>query len=345
MFKDEEKSVFLIDVPRSLEEAQVLPGQHVQRRFLSVKSVSTPFRTPEPKDAGARQHAQAPAARLTELMTDATARRALEVLQKSHDGPFCLPRITRDPSAQSIPAKDAPPSVAAEPFIPATASWINGSVESKRAEFISTAPLFDLIVLDPPWPNRSAKRKRGGYATASGLAETRQMLSEIPIAPHLAAEGLVAIWVTNKPSLADLLIAPGHGMLDEWGLEVAAEWTWLKVTSTGEPLYDLDSTWRKPWERLIVARKRGSQVKVPRNRVMVAVPDAHSRKPHLRQLFADLIPPAESRGLEIFARNLTAGWWSWGDEVLRFQHPEYWLARETMRNSETAHATCGGSKN
>ena len=29
--------------------------------------------------------------------------------------------------------------------------------------------------------------------------------------------------------------------------------------------------------------------------------------------------------LEIFARNLTSGWWAWGNEVLKFQSDECWI--------------------
>ena len=29
--------------------------------------------------------------------------------------------------------------------------------------------------------------------------------------------------------------------------------------------------------------------------------------------------------LEVFARNSTAGWWGWGNEVLKFQGREHWI--------------------
>ncbi len=56
-----------------------------------------------------------------------------------------------------------------------------------------------------------------------------------------------------------------------------------------------------------------------------AVPDVHSRKPNLRQLFDEILPPGYA-ALEVFARNLTAGWWSWGDDVLHFQHTSHWVS-------------------
>ncbi|KAM0277157.1 hypothetical protein ACHAQH_006003 [Verticillium albo-atrum] len=311
------------DIPRSLEEAQIPPGQAPLRRILSDAPISTPFPTPEPKDAGARLHDQEPAALLADLMAGAAVKGALDILQESYTGAFCLPRISRQDIA-NITDQDQ-----STHLIPENSHYLRGTVEDRRADLVAGAPSFDLIVLDPPWPNRSAKRKRGGYATVSNLTETRSLLSRIPIASHLAADGIVAIWVTNKPSLIELLTAQGTGMLAEWGLELVTEWTWLKITTQGEPIFNLDSTWRKPWERLLIARRAGSQIKVPQ-RVMLAVPDIHSRKPNLRPLFEDLLPNGFV-GLEIFARNLTAGWWSWGNEVLRFQARDQWVASPQSR--------------
>jgi N6-adenosine-specific RNA methylase IME4 len=59
-------------------------------------------------------------------------------------------------------------------------------------------------------------------------------------------------------------------------------------------------------------------------KVIVSVPDVHSRKPNLRGLFEGLLPE-RYEALEVFARNLTAGWWAWGDEVLLFQRRECWV--------------------
>ncbi|ROT40660.1 MT-A70 family [Sodiomyces alkalinus F11] len=320
LFHDESKSVILLDIPRSLEEAQVLSDQTPPRRLLSAEPISTPFLVPEPRDAEIRQHAQSPSTLLADLMTRSTVRRALETLNSSYTGPFCLPRRTTERKQPESHGESA------SHWFPEGAKYVHGTIEEKREEFLSKAPVFDLIILDPPWPNRSAKRKRGGYPTTRGVDDTRRLLSQIPVGSHLAPDGLVAVWVTNKPSLMELLTAPTNGILAEWGLEVAVEWTWLKVTAAGEPLYDLESTWRKPWERLIVARRVGSSVKVPQ-RVVVAVPDMHSRKPNLRRLFDDVLGPG-FRGLEVFARNLTAGWWSWGDSVLESQKRDCWVLPE-----------------
>jgi N6-adenosine-specific RNA methylase IME4 len=79
----------------------------------------------------------------------------------------------------------------------------------------------------------------------------------------------------------------------------------------------------------LIARKQGSGVKLGIDRkVIIGVPDLHSRKPNLRTVF-DGVLPIGYLGLEVFARTLTAGWWSWGNEVLMFQQKHHWIDEET----------------
>ena len=82
----------------------------------------------------------------------------------------------------------------------------------------------------------------------------------------------------------------------------------------------------------------------PTRQVICAVPPRqHSRKPNLAAVFAAFLPPcahssvtdenssnlATSRSnclppcLELFARNLTPHWTSWGNEVILHQHTEF----------------------
>jgi N6-adenosine-specific RNA methylase IME4 len=152
-----------------------------------------------------------------------------------------------------------------------------------------------------------------------------RILQDVPITSHLCPGGLVAVWTTNKPSIVELLTSRG-GLFEQWGLQLAAEWTWVKMTASGEPLFDVDSSWRKPWETLLIAKKIGSKEPRVPNKMILAVPDVHSRKPGLRAMFQPILGQGY-KGLEVFARNLTAGWWSWGDEVLKFQSSRYWEAQ------------------
>ncbi|KAH6610568.1 mt-a70 family [Trichoderma cornu-damae] len=324
-------AVVLLDVPRSLEEAQVPAGLQPSARILSGAPPLEPFTTPEAAAGhGMRGCSPSAGARIADLMAAAAAQSALDQLRCRYSGPFCLPRLCDHPPDGSGPiaavaCASAEASLAFGARIPPGAEYLHGSIQDLRRTFIDRAPQFRLIVIDPPWPNRSARRKKtGGYNIASSLSDVRRLLSSIPVPSHLASDGLVAVWITNKPSILDLVTSP-KGLFASWGLELIAQWTWLKITPSGEPIFDMESTWRKPWETLLIAKRMGAKApSALKPQVVVAVPDIHSRKPNLRRLFEDVLGQ-DYIALEVFARNLTAGWWSWGDQVLRFQSSGHWV--------------------
>ncbi|KAM0810445.1 putative MT-A70-domain-containing protein [Seiridium cardinale] len=277
---------------------------------------------------------QSASAAIDELMTCDTVQRAHREIMDAYNGVWSLPRISqsldeeRASEAHASRKRQLPVPVAEISseayFIPPGSRYLLGSIENRRNSFLETAPKFDLAILDPPWPSRSVRRKKDRYSTAYNMQEIHDLLSLLPIAGHLKPDGLVAVWVTNKPAVIDMLKSPG-GMFDQWGLETIGEWIWVKITSKGEPVVDFESTWRKPWERLVIARRKGSLTKIhPQRKVIFAVPDLHSRKPNLKTLFDEILPTGYL-GLEVFSRHLTAGWWSWGDQTLLFQHKDHWV--------------------
>lgn len=192
---------------------------------------------------------------------------------------------------------------------------------------------FDFVLLDPPWPNRSAWRTYqtagSGYDTADSLNDVYDLLLKMDLDMLMAEDCLVAMWITNKQSIRELVLGE-DGIFDQWGVELEEEWIWLKTTLHGEPVTPIDSSWRKPYEVLLLGRKqrRGqSQPVIPvKRKAIMAVPDFHSRKPCLKELIEPLMPDArEYRALEVFARHLVAGWWSWGNECTKF-NCEYWYS-------------------
>ncbi|PNP51607.1 hypothetical protein THARTR1_07863 [Trichoderma harzianum] len=322
----------LLDIPRSLEEAQVPPGHRPAARIVSGPPPLEPFATPEPRNGASAGHSPSAGARIAELMAAAAAQSALDELWKQYSGPFLLDRVCHaaegEVSADADAGADAPGDGSAEASrvrIPIGAEYLHGTIQDLRQTFVDTAPQFNLVVLDPPWPNQSVRRKKtDGYSTAYNLTEIQHLLLSITVPLHLAPDGLVAVWITNKSSVFDLVTSP-RGLFASWGLELVTQWTWLKITSSGEPIFDMESTWRKPWETLLIAKRIGARAPSGlKPRVVVAVPDVHSRKPSLRFLFEDVLG-RDYAALEVFARNLTSGWWSWGDQVLRFQAAEHWV--------------------
>ncbi|XP_023598669.1 N(6)-adenine-specific methyltransferase METTL4 [Trichechus manatus latirostris] len=146
---------------------------------------------------------------------------------------------------------------------------------------------YDVIVIDPPWQNKSVKRSNSS-----------------------------------------------------WSVEMVAEWHWVKITKSGEFVFPLDSLHKKPYEGLVLGRVREKTalplrnadekvLPIPDHKLIVSVPcTLHSHKPPLAEILKDYIKQ-DGEYLELFARNLQPGWTSWGNEVLKFQHVDYFIAMES----------------
>lgn len=212
-------------------------------------------------------------------------------------------------------------------IIPPGSTFLLSTLDAGHPSFAACRDLtllptmFDLVLMDPPWTNRSV-RHSGAYKTAESQPSDPFQEAVRAIKDRLTAQGLAAVWVTNKASVRAVVMQTLQAM----GMYLDEEWVWIKTTTHGVPVTPLDGVWRRPYEVLLLFR-RGQFGHTPRRRVIAAVPDLHSRKPCLKSLLEDLLP-AKYNALELFARSLTAGWWSWGEEVLKFQHESQWVNTE-----------------
>ncbi|KFQ46767.1 Methyltransferase-like 4, partial [Nestor notabilis] len=183
---------------------------------------------------------------------------------------------------------------------------------------------YDVIVIDPPWENKSVKRS-SRYSYLSSW-----QIKQIPVPALAAPNCLVVTWVTNRQKHL-------HFVKDElyphWSVKTLAEWHWVKITGAGEFVFPLDSLHKKPYEVLVLGRVQGDVketlrksedvLPIPEHKLIVSIPcSLHSHKPPLTAVLAEFLKP-DVECLELFARNLQPGWTSWGNEVLKFQHIDY----------------------
>ncbi|KAK6938782.1 MT-A70-like, partial [Dillenia turbinata] len=92
---------------------------------------------------------------------------------------------------------------------------------------------FNLMVIDPPWENRSAHQK--GTYTDFMLTCTKG--------------ALVALWVTNWERLEELFLA--------WGVRYMTSFDWLKVKTDGSLIGELDLFHHRPYECLLLGYSEG----------------------------------------------------------------------------------------
>uniref|UniRef100_A0A8D0FUE4 Methyltransferase like 4 n=1 Tax=Strix occidentalis caurina TaxID=311401 RepID=A0A8D0FUE4_STROC len=183
---------------------------------------------------------------------------------------------------------------------------------------------YDVIVIDPPWENKSVKRSNR-YSHLSSW-----QIKQIPVPALAAPNCLVVTWVTNRQKHIRFV---KDELYPHWSVKTLAEWHWVKITRAGEFVLPLDSLHKKPYEVLVLGRVQGDVkealrkpedvLPIPDHKLIVSMPcSLHSHKPPLTAVLAEFIKP-DVECLELFARNLQPGWTSWGNEVLKFQHVDY----------------------
>ncbi|KAI3978778.1 hypothetical protein MKX01_015953 [Papaver californicum] len=188
---------------------------------------------------------------------------------------------------------------------------------------------FNLIVIDPPWENGSARQK-SLYPTLPN----RYFLS-LPIKQLTHTKGaLVALWVTNREKLRTFV---EKELFPLWGVSYSAIFYWLKVKVDGSLINELDLFHHRPYECLLLGycHGEGMNTELPstykhlkENQVIISVPGEYSRKPPVGKLLMDYLPGTRpARCIELFARELFAGWTSWGNEPLHFQELSYFVNR------------------
>ncbi|KAL4885317.1 MT-A70-domain-containing protein [Aspergillus karnatakaensis] len=208
---------------------------------------------------------------------------------------------------------------------------------------VSPDQKFNLVLLDPPWSNRSVRRSKHYHTQAyneNQLLEKKiqdiLQVHSLPISDQ-SPTSIAAIWITNSAKARDI----AYNSLSGAEFSVIEEWVWVKTTVDGQPISPVAGLWRKPYEVLVIGRKQdtsklGSTADIEcLRRVIAAVPDVHSRKPNLREIFEKVFfqQPGSGSGvvpysaLEAFARNLTAGWWACGNEVLKFNAEDWWVGK------------------
>ncbi|KAL1991212.1 hypothetical protein VTN49DRAFT_5716 [Thermomyces lanuginosus] len=255
----------------------------------------------------------------------------------------------RNPSSSSVFVRVAADSQTYT--IPPVSSFVLGALatttESANSNPIPGLPQdrkYSLILFDPPWPNRSVHRaaqyrthSENGNSLRGLVALLRSIIRVHLDTNNQANPPIVAIWTTNSAKSRQA----AHQVFQETNMIPIEEWIWVKITASGEPVTPLDGLWRKPYEILIIGKAATSAPEVAGaesrtvvdRRLLVAVPDVHSRKPNLREVFeaVGFLPGTDPEmgqrytALEVFARNLTAGWTACGDDVMRFNSDRWWI--------------------
>lgn len=217
-------------------------------------------------------------------------------------------------------------------IIPPKSTFLMSDLTRMEA-ILDAEVLFDCIVMDPPWQNKSVKRKRA--YNSMPMFDLKMM----PVRNLCAKNCLVVVWVTNKAKLQDYII---NELFPLWQVSFHTVWYWMKVTNTLSPVLPLNSSSKKPYEKLVLGFYSGSNFStpnssnVPLDMTVISVPSSiHSHKPPLTNVLSKYLP-AHAKCIELFARNLQPGWFSWGNEVLLLQNERLFSKQDYLETSSSA---------
>ncbi|KHN81297.1 Methyltransferase-like protein 4 [Toxocara canis] len=203
-------------------------------------------------------------------------------------------------------------------IVPPKCAFIIGDVSLSR-HLIARGMLFDVIIMDPPWMNKSVKRKKS-YA----IFDDERDLLELRINELLSDNGLLAIWVTNDKKLKRYV----KDIIESYGLVRLAYCHWLKVTTSGEPICKFQPHHKVPFETFVLACREpfiGSYTgKVKQNFLLISTPSAiHSKKPPLLAVFKAMHLVEDGNCLELYGRYLLPNTTTIGFEAVKLQNVRY----------------------
>ena len=176
-------------------------------------------------------------------------------------------------------------------------------------------PPYDLVLMDPPWPNKSIKRKRS--------YQNYDKIENIPLESILddfqmnkLSNKIVCIWITNSKRIENFVL---DNFCKKYNFRLIQTIYWMKITAKNEPVSPIDSMHKKPFEKLLVLEHiTEKEHKIEDPIVIFSVPSSfHSQKPFihnwLQQKFSSKNP------IELFSRKTIGnGWTNWGNEPLKF---------------------------
>ncbi|TFG19278.1 MAG: hypothetical protein EU530_06765 [Promethearchaeota archaeon] len=182
----------------------------------------------------------------------------------------------------------------------------------------SVTKKYQIIYADPPWKFTSKKFQDGGryfdrlesnhYSTMS----VRE-LSKLPIQRIIAEDAACFLWVVDSH------LKEGLYVLKHWGFTYkTVAFNWIKTSKNDKRFFNFSPWTLKSWEFVLLGTtgKMGQYKQVNNVKGLVEVERTrHSRKPEEVRNRIDALFGSINK-IELFARTVSPGWDSWGNEIL-----------------------------
>ena len=169
---------------------------------------------------------------------------------------------------------------------------------------------FKIIYADPPWTFKTWSSK-GKAKSPKYDVMTIEDIKNLPIKKIVSDDCVLFIWVTYP------LLKEGLETIESWGFEYkTCGFSWIKKNKKADSLFWGLGYWTRANNEICLLATKGKPKRVGKgvHQVVMDKIREHSRKPDcVRDRIVELC--GDLPRIELFAREKTEGWDSWGNEV------------------------------
>lgn len=171
---------------------------------------------------------------------------------------------------------------------------------------------YGIIYADPPWHYRVYSKKGAGRSAESHYPTmTIEEIQALPVSELADKDCALFMWITFP------LLKESLSVLSAWGFKFKTiAFVWIKQNRKSDSLFWGMGYWTRANAEFCVLATKGKPKRMAKNvhQVIVSHIKEHSKKPdearrRIVRLMGDL------PRIELFARQKTAGWDVWGNEV------------------------------
>ena len=171
---------------------------------------------------------------------------------------------------------------------------------------------YGIIYADPPWHYRVYSNKVAGRSAESHYPTmTIEEIQALPVSELADKDCALFMWITFP------LLKESLSVLSAWGFKFKTiAFVWIKQNRKSDSLFWGMGYWTRANAEFCVLATKGKPKRMAKNvhQVIVSQIEEHSKKPdearrRIVRLMGDL------PRIELFARQKTAGWDVWGNEV------------------------------
>ena len=171
---------------------------------------------------------------------------------------------------------------------------------------------YGIIYADPPWHYRVYSKKGAGRSAESHYPTmTIEEIQALPVSELANKDCALFMWITFP------LLKESLSVLSAWGFKFKTiAFVWIKQNRKSDSLFWGMGYWTRANAEFCVLATKGKPKRMAKNvhQVIISHIEEHSKKPdearrRIVRLMGDL--PL----IELFARQKSAGWDVWGNEV------------------------------